>query len=151
MIHGSLELGYIPDSGYGHREHMMIHISGYRGYTLFADKLPFWADGGKIEPKSGAKFHRPKPPGRWWFWTKETDLPKKSLISSYLFHFFGKNSKVLGICGIYGYIKSVPGSTTRGAQDKLFPYAASAVASWVETAELAEVARDYEKQCKEVG
>lgn len=65
--------------------------------------------------------------------------------------FFGKNSKVLGICGIYGYIKSVPGSTTRGAQDKLFPYAASAVASWVETAELAEVARDYEKQCKEVG
>jgi len=70
---------------------------------------------------------------------------------SYLFHFFGKNCKVLGICGIYGYIKSVPGSTNRGAQDKLFPYAASAVASWVETAELAEVARDYEKQCKEVG
>ena len=38
------------------------------------------------------------------------------------------------------------------SQDRLFPYAASAVASWVETAaELEEVAKDYEKQCKEAG
>ena len=37
------------------------------------------------------------------------------------------------------------------SQDRLFPYAASAVASWVETAgaELEEVAKEYEKQCKE--
>ena len=37
-------------------------------------------------------------------------------------------------------------------EDKLFPYAASAVASWVETAsrdDLTEVAKDYEKQCQQ--
>eukprot|EP00438_Fugacium_kawagutii_P000770 Skav229104 [mRNA] locus=scaffold92:531979:544646:- [translate_table: standard] len=48
----------------------------------------------------------------------------------------------------------IEGTTTpiSFVKDRLFPYAASAVASWVETAgekELEEVARDYEKQCQE--
>ena len=36
-------------------------------------------------------------------------------------------------------------------EDKLFPYAASAVASWIESAgdDLTEVAKDYEKQCQQ--
>lgn len=56
-------------------------------------------------------------------------------------------------CGPSVVLLDIEGTTTpiSFVKDKLFPYAASAVTSWVETAgdELAEVARDYEKQCKE--
>eukprot|EP00434_Breviolum_minutum_P010601 symbB.v1.2.009351.t1/scaffold561.1/size520142/19 len=47
----------------------------------------------------------------------------------------------------------IEGTTTpiSFVKDKLFPYAASAVTSWVETAgdDLIEVAKDYEKQCQQ--
>ncbi|CAK9093839.1 Probable bifunctional methylthioribulose-1-phosphate dehydratase/enolase-phosphatase E1 [Includes: Methylthioribulose-1-phosphate dehydratase (MTRu-1-P dehydratase) [Durusdinium trenchii] len=35
------------------------------------------------------------------------------------------------------------------AEEKLFPYAATAVDSWIQTANLADVAKEFEKQCKE--
>ncbi|CAK9093911.1 Probable bifunctional methylthioribulose-1-phosphate dehydratase/enolase-phosphatase E1 [Includes: Methylthioribulose-1-phosphate dehydratase (MTRu-1-P dehydratase) [Durusdinium trenchii] len=45
----------------------------------------------------------------------------------------------------------VEGTTTpiSFVKEKLFPYAATAVDSWIQTANLADVAKEFEKQCKE--
>ena len=104
---------------------------------------PYWAYGGRIEDRTPqGKFNDP------------SHLYADDFGSGFHLHLFvwQKHQGYPSICGNHCLPRCIP-SSTNGVQDKLFPYAASAVTSWVETAgdELAEVARDYEKQCKEVG